>query len=268
MRVILTQLALDPREGLKNFRAIQDIARKAAPRITAGDILLLPELVGGDATSPDYERTIQALALELGCHVVGGSHYPAEAAARVNCGVVASLTGEVIARYEKLNPYGIERLTGVQAGSSVGWFTCCGRHVAILLCADFWFARILDTLPFQPDIVLVSSLSLSEKPRPDHARALWQHMAVARAYEIGAFVGISDWAYPTEYAGSYSSGVAGLAAPNPPLEETHFHSLPSHGAEAFELDFEQLTELRSERQARGFDPSRLTRHPAAQCRVR
>src|SRR5262245_39161869 len=261
MRVILTQLALDTREGLRNFPAIQHIVRKAAPRITAGDIVLLPELVGGDAASSDYECTIQALARELGCHVVGGSHYPAESAARVNCGVVANMTGEVIARYEKLNPYGIERRTGVQAGSSVGWFTCCGRHVAVLLCADFWFAQILDTLPVQPDMVLVSSLSLSEKPRPDHARALWQHMAVARAYEIGAFVGISDWAYPIEYAGRRSSGVAGLAAPNPPLEETHFHSFRSQGAEAFELDFDQLNELRNVRHARGFDPRlRLTTH--------
>ncbi len=251
MRLILSQLDLDPDAGVANLGAVRDEVRDSS-EVAAEDVLLLPELVGGESHPADYEASVRELAAALGCHVVGGSHYPAGGAARVNRGLVAGPDGSVRCHYEKLHPYGVERSACVEAGTAPGWFECAGRQVLVLLCADFWFSRVFHDLPLEPDVVLVSSFSVSRKPDPHQPRSLWRHMAVARAYEFGAFVGISDWAHPIEHAGTVSSGVAGLARPNPPLREPYFQPVSRAGTEAFELDFERLEELRRDRGATGF----------------
>jgi predicted amidohydrolase len=252
MRLILSQLDLDPEAGLVNLRRVEEQVRGAIPRIAPEDVLVLPELVAGDCSQLDYDSAVGRLATQVGCLVVGGSHYASNGSGRINRGSVATPDGRILCRYEKVNPYGVEHERAVAAGSSPGWFEYAGRQVVVLLCADLWFSRVFHSLPVEADVVLVSSFSVSQKPEPRHPRALWQHMAVSRAYEFGAFVGISDWAHPVEYAGTPSSGVAGLATPNPRLHESFFRPVGDVSFEVFELDFGRLDELRADRRRRGF----------------
>lgn len=284
MRLILSQLDLDPHAGLVNLLRFEEEVRAAVGPVAGDDVLLLPELVGSECAADEYEAAVAALAGDLGCHVVGGSHYPVvgesnqpvvgesnqpavgesshpvsepsrddpDEARRTNRGCVATPDGHVLARYEKQNPYGVEHATAVVPGDPPGCFRCGERTVAVLLCADFWFSRVFHALPEEPDVVLVPAFSVSQKPDPAHPRALWRHMSVARAYEFGAFVGVSDWAHPVDYQGVKSSGVAGLAAPNPPLGEPFFRALSGARFAVFALDFDRLDDLRENRRARGF----------------
>jgi hypothetical protein len=103
-----------------------------------------------------------------------------------------------------------------------------------------------------PDLVLVPAHSVSRKPTPDYSRALWRHLAVARAYEFGVYVGVSDWAHVPVPGMLAPSGVAGLADPTTQLDSELFTPLAHHSVQTFELDLNKLRSFRDDRRARGF----------------
>ena len=108
MRLILGQLDLEPSRGIANFGVVKEQVLSAAPSIDPNDVVVLPELAGGECHADAYEVAVSRLACELGCHVVGGSHYPPRGDRRVNRGAIADPRGTVTSRYEKQNPYGVE----------------------------------------------------------------------------------------------------------------------------------------------------------------
>jgi hypothetical protein len=65
-------------------------------------------------------------------------------------------------------------------------------------------------------------------------------------------VGISDWAYPCEYHGQRSSGVAGVASPRPVAGQGFFTPIDDGGVLVHTLDFARLDGLRQNRHARAF----------------
>ena len=127
-----------------------------------------------------------------------------------------------------------------------------GRRVFVLICADFWFSDLFNRAAHLPDLVLVPALSVSRKPSPDYSRALWRHLAIARAYEFGAYVGISDWGHPSELPMLATSGVGGLADPTREHPDELFRPIAESGASAFDLDFAALDAFRRDRMERGF----------------
>ncbi len=193
MKVLLTQLSDYAPDPQRNFDQVRHLIRKARSKFTSGDILVLPELAGGESNRGDYERFVSDLAIDTGCYVVGGSHHERRGRGRVNCGSAASPAGKIISRYEKLRPYGIESKLGIVPGKLTGQFDVNGCRVLVLICADFWYSEVfLSRLQPRPALILVPTFSISSRAAPVAARSLWRSMAVSRAYEFGAYVGISD----------------------------------------------------------------------------
>jgi predicted amidohydrolase len=250
VNVVLTQptLAYDPQAD--NLGVVRRSVSRLAPDLSANDIVLLPEHVDVRPERAAYEDGVSSLARTLGCHVVGGSHHEERASGRVNSGVVANQDGAIVARYEKLRPYAEER-SRVAAGTSFGEVTIGGRNVLILICADFWFSDVFYRATLTPDLVLVPALSVTRKPTPAYSRSLWRHLAVARAYEFGAYVGISDWAH-VEGSGPFSpSAVGGLGDPTVVEPELMFRPVVGEAC-AYTLDFDALSAFRKDRISRGF----------------
>lgn len=259
MKLFLTQLGAYSRDFTGNFEHVRRLVEDV-PSFDPNDVLLLPELIGGESDRTEYDNFASYLARGLACYVVAGSHYEQRGATRINCGAVADPNGKIICRYEKLRPYGVESKLGVVPGSVTGQFEIDGYRVIVLICADFWYSEVfLSRLKLRPDIILVPTFSISSRATPRAARSLWKSMAVSRAYEFGVYVGISDWSYPCEYHGLKSSSVAGLADPRPHTHNGFFLGLGRRRIDAYAMEIERVRELRQHRSNHAFlSDERLT----------
>jgi hypothetical protein len=253
MKVFLTQLRAYSEDFEENFREVNRALDNSGAIFSPDDILLLPELLGGEAPHAEYEAFVSSLGSKLRCFVVGGSHYKAAPGRKTNCGAVADPTGIIVSRYQKLWPYGIEVKMGVAPGGKTGHFEVAGCRVMVLVCSDFWYSSvILSRLHPRPDLVLVPTFSISLRPSPLAARSLWKSMAISRAYEFGVYVGISDWAHPCDYHGLKSSSVAGFADPRPQSHDGFFSPLGIQPVVGYELELARLRWLREHRSSRAF----------------
>jgi len=255
MKLILVQPQLRVDPDADNLATIRTVLEGARVTFERDDIVVLPE--GVDRRADGYERDVAALARALGCHVVGGSRRELVNGASVNAGLVFGADGATLGRYEKLRPYADER-QAVRPGSVLGQFRIGDRNVLVLICADFWFADLFQQAAQLPDLILVAALSVTRKPTPDYSRTLWRHLAVARAYEFGVYVGISDWAYPSVTLGLFPCGVGGFADPTATSPEHFFTPIGTRDVAVFPLDFEALDRFRHDRTSRGF----FWKHPS------
>jgi predicted amidohydrolase len=251
MRLVLLQPQLQFAPDADNVGRIRAALESASSAFEPDDIVLLPENFDRRASWEVYERDMSALACSLRCHVIGGSHHRPTAAGPVNSGLAFDTAGAVIGRYDKLRPYASERAF-VRPGSVLGELFIAGRCVIVLVCSDFWFADVVQQATRLPDVILVAALSVSRKPGPDYSRTLWRHLAVSRAYEFGAYVGISDWAYPSELPAQFASGVGGFADPTATTTEGLFTAIGKRSSAVHPLDFRALDEFRRDRISRGF----------------
>jgi predicted amidohydrolase len=251
MRIVLVQPLLRHAADADNVAAVLEALESSAVTCQPDDVLLLPERFHLSNSRDRYLADVQRIARAVGCSVVGGSHHEQRGSGQVNAGVVVDATGSVIGAYEKVRPYHAERMV-VSAGSPMGEITIGGHAALVLVCADFWYSDLIFRAQSLPDLVLVPALSVSRKPAPDFSRQLWRHLAVARAYELGAYVGVSDWAHDSELPLLRASGVGGFADPTAVEPEQLFRPLPSRGAAAFSLDFVALSAFRRDRAERGF----------------
>lgn len=251
MRLVLVQPRLGYAPEADNVAAILAALESSAITCEADDVLVLPERFVVSTSRDRYLEAVRSVAAAARCHVVGGSHHEQRGDACVNAGVVVDPSGNVVGSYEKVRPYATERLL-VQGGSHPGEISIAGHPALVLVCADFWYSDLVLGARILPDLVLVPALSVSRKPAPGYSRALWRHLAVSRAYELGAFVGVSDWAHDSELPLLRASGVAGLADPTAAEPEALFRPLGALQAQAFALDFEALHAFRRDRAERGF----------------
>lgn len=212
------------------------------------DIVLLPEHWDLRLAREGYQADVVALARRLGCHVVGGSHHEESEGRHINSGIAVDRTGAIVGAYDKLRPYADER-TRVADGTRLGELLVGGRSVLVLICADFWFSDLFYRARTLPDLVLVPALSVTRKPMPDYSRELWRHLAIARAYEFGAYVGISDWAHVPGQR--FASGVAGFADPTT-TDPSRFFRAIGNTVEVIDVDFAALDAFRTDRTSRGF----------------
>ncbi len=235
MKLVLLQPQLNTRADNSNNEHIATLTQDLS--LAPEDIVLLPEHHDHRPSREDYRNSTRDLSQRLGAHVVGGSHHDHSSKKTVNSGVVTAPSGDVLAIYEKLRPYAAER-ERVQARSQFGEICIGGVNVMIVICADFWFSDLFLRSQHTPDLILVPALSVTRKPTPQYSRQLWQHMAVARVYEFGAYVGISDWGHPSELGASSTSGVAGFADPTSNAPDHLFQPLGDAAVQIFELDME------------------------------
>lgn len=249
MKLVLIQ----PSFSGEPMHAIREVLAEVGDRISSpDDLVLLPEHVRGFGPRAPYLADVRAVAAELGCHVVGGSFHEDREGGAVNAGVVVAPNGDIVGEYEKLRPYARER-TRVEAGDVLGEITVGGRRILVLICADFWFVDLFFAAEHLPDVVLVPAFSVTRKPTPDYSRALWRHLAVARAYELGLYVGISDWAAPAEAGTGFpTSGVSGFANPTTEDPARFFTPVQDESFAVFELDWDALDAFRKDRMDRGF----------------
>jgi predicted amidohydrolase len=241
------KLRSDPRGQVEQLGTELTLHRHVRP----GDLLLLPELVGGEDDS--YEREVGVLAQALKAWVVGGSHRKKAGVETVNTGVVADPSGRSVAYYEKANPYGNEVTRGTTPGTGPVAFEVANMRCVVAICADFWHRDTLLVPGRRPDLILVPALSVSRHPHPQLAQARWRHLAITRAYEFASFVAISDWACSASLHGCASSGVAGFAHPNANAPSALYRPLGRRTLRAFELDLMSLEELRRDQIGRSFN---------------
>ena len=259
MRLILLQPVLSAPDDAGNKAAILRLLGGPLPgpggqpslRPSADDLLLLPEHFIFTDDPGAYDAFVAEAAALAGCTVVGGSHHRKVNGRKINYGAVVRPDGTKIAEYSKLRPYFNEQ-GHVGPGDSFGEFSAGGKNVLVLVCADFWYSDLVLRAKAAPDIILVPALSVSRKPDPYYSRALWRHLAVARAYEFGAYVGISDWDDASSLPKYRTSGVAGLADPVTTVPGKFFTSVDAGGATVFDLDFPAIGAFREDRRMRGF----------------
>jgi predicted amidohydrolase len=251
MKLILVQPQLHFTPEADNGGVIRAAIESRSVDVERDDIVLLPESFDRRGSQEAYERDVSELARALRCHVVGGSYRAPTPTGHINSGLAFDSDGRVIGRYDKLRPYAAER-EYVQAGSVLGEIVIAERRVLVLLCSDFWFADLVQRATQAPDVILVPALSVSRKPSPGYSQALWRHLAVARAYEFGVYVGISDWGYPSELPLLCASGVGGFADPTTTRPEALFVPIGPRSVAVHRLDFSALDEFRRDRTSRGF----------------
>jgi len=249
VKLLIVNPDLTARDTRANELALCQLLDEFRGQLDEHDLWLLPEHF--HFGPPEiYLDDVRRLSERAGCHVVAGSHHEVTAqGGAVNSGVVMAPDGRILHRYDKLRPYAEER-QWVEPGTRTGSFVHQDRRVSVLICADFWFNDLFLQQEAPPDLVLVPALSVTRKPEPDYSRTLWQHTAVARAYEYAVYVGISDWSANSELSRLGTSGVSGFADPTQVDPKRLFQAVPR--ASLVELDFAALDAFRSDRRARGF----------------
>lgn len=255
MRILVTELELRADDAAHNFDLIARAVEQSSPSLEADDVLLLPELVDLGPSRTSYVARVRHLARQLGCYVVGGSHYRSGPRGRINWGLAVDPTGAECGSYEKRRPYG--GAVDAASGAALPPFEIGGRSFRTLVCADFWYGEFWHEVG-RPDVVLVPALSVSRKSNPAFARDMWRHMAISRAYEFGVFVAISDWAHGTPDPYRSASGVAGLADPTGTDPARFFQRVGPAGVRAVDLDFAALDHFRADRRKRRFLDSALS----------
>lgn len=250
MKLVLVQPQLGYEPGTDNILTIRRAVEALGASLGPGDIVLLPEHVEASRSRDEYLGRVVELAKHLGCHVVGGSHHQDGAGGSVNTGVAVDSEGNDLGWYEKLRPYANERQS-VDPGKRLGEIEIAGRRLLVLICADFWFADLFQQAEHLPALVLVPALSVTRKPTPDYSRSLWRHLAIARAYEFGTYVGVSDWGHPSSLPLLSTCGVGGFADPTTVDPSGFFHPIEGD-ATVFEVDFDALEQFRRDRIERGF----------------
>ena len=251
MNLILLQAQLRAFDSSYNLSQLRSLLDANLTSMNPGDLVALPEHVVFVNTAAEYRELISPIAKDFGCYVAGGSHHLRRGERSVNTGSLFSPDGESLGEYEKLRPYADERKR-VDAGTVIGEFDIEGIHILVLICADFWFSDLYHQVRQAPDLVIVPALSVTRKATPDYSRALWRHLAVARAYEFGAYIGISDWAHPSELPNLFTSGVSGCADPATIDPQSFFSPTPETGFLSIPLDIDRLRQFRQDRKERGF----------------
>lgn len=257
MRVAMVRIPAWRRDGRANLGRVREMVAADGVRLGDGDVLVLPELVGGELDADAYTAEVTALARGLGCHVVGGSHHDAGPGGVVNRGLVADGAGEIVAWYAKTHPYGAERDAGVVPGGdgTRGVFTVGGTRVGVLVCADLWYSDLVAAVAGGGvDVLAVPAFSVTQWATPRPARELWRHMAVARAYEFICCVAVADWPEGVRYGALAAAGVSGMARPLPAAPGRYF-TPAAGGVTVGEVDAARLGGLRANRIARGFHRS-------------
>lgn len=249
LRVVLVQPVEWHDDGVANLRAATDALEALGP-LDAMHLVVLPELIGATLPTATYLAELRRLVAATGAWLVGGSHYTTTGP-RTNGGLVLDPDGDVVDRYDKRNPYGVEQDHGVLPGDRHASFVIGGRAVTVMICADAWFAELLLDPPSRADLIVVPSFSITRRP-PAFSQALWRHLAVARAYEFNAYVAVSDYRVGASYHGAPSGGVSGLADPWPTDAERYFTAAAGTTISVHGLDFTRLDRLRHDRLARGF----------------
>jgi hypothetical protein len=97
MKLVLTQLVSRSEDINQNFETLLQYVEKADGKIVGADLCVLPELIGASSSAEHYESWVRTLAKTLDCVVVGGSHHEQRGQTLVNCGVVATPAGDIIA---------------------------------------------------------------------------------------------------------------------------------------------------------------------------
>jgi predicted amidohydrolase len=244
---------LDPRSSAANVERLAAAARAAGPAPDPPErcIAVLPERFWRDDDERAYREAVATLARRWGCWVAGGSMHAERADGVRNTGILVASDGAPAGEYSKRHPFAAEALAGVVPGSGPAAFDAAGARVVVCICADL-FDPSLFAAPCGGDgaAILVCAASTSRKPDPAFARALWTHVAVARAWERNACVAISDWAHAPHLPGVRTCGVSGFADPcreAPPL----FAPAPAP-AGWFRVDRDGLRRLERDRSSRNF----------------
>ena len=251
MRLVLVEPTLSYVPEADNATRVLEALESSNLTCQREDLLVLPERFHLTGDKQRYLSELERIARSAGCHVIGGSQHEERGSARINAGVAVDPDGNVIGSYEKVRPYAAER-QWVEPGTHPGAFTMAGRVVLVLVCADFWYVDLILRAPRAPDVIVVPALSVSRKSTPEYSRALWRHLCIARGYELGAFIGISDWAVDSELPVLRASGVAGFADPTELDPERFFTPVAPERARAFAMDFDALRAFRRDRTDRGF----------------
>lgn len=246
-------------DGVANFAEVERLLDSMPKPDGGAALVVLPELVGASMDRDAYTDAVTNLAGRLGRWVVGGSHHWLQGTGTRNAGLVAGPDGDVVAAYQKRNPYGSERADGVLDGDGPIVFDAMGVTVGAVICADFWHSECIQQLDPHPDVIAVASFSISRGRAPGAAKELWRHLAVARAWEHGVHVGISDWSPESTYGELSATGLAASVSPAPTRPERFITALGNRRVRTVRVDIDRLRSFRADQHHSGLFPARAER---------
>jgi predicted amidohydrolase len=246
-------------DGDANFAEVARLLRSMPAADGAAAVVVLPELVGASMARGAYVEAVTGLAGRLQRWVVGGSHHWTVDGGTRNAGLVAAPSGEIVATFEKQNPYGSERAARVQEGDGPVVFDAMGVSIGAVICADFWHSECVQRLDPHPDVIAVASFSISRGRAPGAAKELWRHLAVTRAWEHGVHVGISDWSVDSTYGDLRATGLAASVTPTPNRPERFVTPLGNRRVRTVRVDIDRLRAFRADQHDSGLFPARAER---------
>ncbi len=191
MRTALVQSDILWEDKVANFDRVRDYLAD-----TSADLIVLPELfatgftmAAAEIAEPDLGQTesfLIALAKEKGAHVIGGlaKIAPNGEGKPKNCAVLATPSGEIACRYEKIHPfsYGDEQLH-YAAGSQVQCTSIGDWQVCPTVCYDLRFPEL-----YRAGTALAAQLLIAIANWPAKRREHWRTLLQARAIENQAYV--------------------------------------------------------------------------------
>ena len=101
MRVVLTQPSVRARDA-SDFDYVTGLLRKRRFRGQENDVIVLPELIGENSSTPDYLARCAAMAQEFGLAASRGSDFHSPEESHTDLGALPGLPGQLTPVWELL----------------------------------------------------------------------------------------------------------------------------------------------------------------------
>jgi len=170
-------------------------------------------------------------------------------------------SGNLVGTYDKRQPFGYEKIQGINAGNEELIWNINDWRAGICICSDLWNISDYSSLVTQEiDILFCPILTtLQGSSYTNYGRFLWHNLAVIRAKEAAAAVVISDTAMQPIREPYWSAGASCIADPSKKFRNQEItgqrilSTIPSgeEGVISVKLDLHQIREQRQYRKDMG-----------------
>ncbi len=195
MNAHLVQFDIQWEDKQANFDLVRDLLATARPRISPGDLIVLPEMfdtgfsLRPEVTHDGDERTLSFLAAtarDLGTYIHGGRTILGDDNMGRNMATIVNPRGEIVTEYAKIHPfsYGRESERFVGGDEVVTWdWPEAGLCVCPAVCYDLRFPEL-----FRIGLQRGAEMFVLGANWPQVRQMPWRALLIARAIENQAYV--------------------------------------------------------------------------------
>jgi predicted amidohydrolase len=248
--------------NLKNYKRLFE---KYSVIFRSAQVICFPEYWNG-IRKDFYNQTLfeksieflEELAVSTKKWIIGGSQLIKDQVdTYLNRSHIFDPSGNLVGTYDKRQPFGYEKIQGINAGKKELIWKINDWKAGIRICSDLWNTSDYSSLVTQEiDLLFCPILTtLQDSSYTNYGRFLWHNLAVIRAKEAAAAVIISDTAKQPIREPYWSAGASCLADPSKKFRNQEItgqrilSTIPSgeEGVLSVKLDLHQIREQRQYR---------------------